>query len=610
MKNVLKILSLLMVLVLALSVFAACGNNVPTVDNTTAPSVTDGPTEDGKVKVYWCQGQKILKEEDVNVGSLVSDWVPTVAGKEFIAWYSNPGCTTEFDFTKPITKETEIFASFKTVSGGGVVDDVEPADYYLMGTGKGSLKYASWQNHNVSAIKVGMSEVSGGKYTITIDFYAGDAFQICTGGNWDAQMGLGCIPGAVETDNGTKGEVRNAQGEVVFTGIKEYESNGIDKWNITCAEGQDGQYIFTVDPETREITWELVKKLDPNSWTPAEKTYTLAGDETFCGVFWDAAAMGNNLKLNETTGLWTITFTNVLAGGYSFKICENNLWDVAYGDVNNPTDQNFAIKVEKDASTVIVTFNDVTKEITAKDAEGNDLQIKFDAVVSSGIVVVGSMNEWKAENAIGQYVLTLGEDGKTWTTTIKVETDVEIKLFDLSRNYGHDGGWIDSSEGQGENGNLKLSAGTYNIKYVAGDANFTCWKNGEDEPQNPGNTESGTLTETTEEITVYFLNNWLWTDVNCYCFTAQKQTLGNEWPGEEMTLVGTVLEGEQHYDVYSFKVPAGVAGIVINGIKDDNSGNRDQTPDIAGSNLVDGAGWSMFYNNGNTVNPFSYNPAE
>lgn len=592
MKNYLKILSLLMVLVLALSVFTACEINIPTLDNTTttAPDDTKDPLDDSKVKIYWCQGQKVLKEEAVEIGSLAKDWTPSVAGKEFLGWYSNPGCTTPFDFTQPITKEIEIYASFKTVSGGGVTDDPVMADYYLMGQGVGSLKYASWNNHNLSATKLGMSEVSGGKYTITIDFYAGDAFQICTNGSWDGQMGLGCILGATTLDGDeTKGEVRDSNGVVVFTGVQEF-GYPIDKWNITCAEGQDGQYIFTVDPSAREITWQLVKKLDPDSWTPVEKTYTLAGDEAFCGAFWDCAATANDLKLDEKTGLWTITFTNVLAGDYGFKICENYAWDVAYGDTNNPTDNNFAIKVVNHASTVIITFNAITKEITANDADGNDLHVKFEAPASSGIVVVGTVNDWKAENATGQYILTLGEDGKTWTGKITVETNVEIKLYDTSGIYGHDGGWIDPPAGTGENGNLQLSAGTYNLMYVAGDINFTFWADGEDAPSTPDTPVVPNPDVPTEGTVVYFQPTTgaegCW-DAYCegyavYCWN----DAGNIWVMME--------EIDAELSLYSATIPAGYSNVIFVSLKSlaagGNWGNKDsQTVDLVlptdGSNL-------------------------
>ena len=52
-----------------------------------------------------------------------------------------------------------------------------------------------------------------------------------------------------------------------------------------------------------------------------------------------------------------------------------------------------------------------------------------------------------------------------------------------------------------------------------------------------------------------------------------------------------------------------VDGLIINGIKDDGSGNRDQTPDIS-EGIVDGAGWKMEWADGNKVVSINYVPGE
>ena len=105
-----------------------------------------------------------------------------------------------------------------------------------------------------------------------------------------------------------------------------------------------------------------------------------------------------------------------------------------------------------------------------------------------------------------------------------------------------------------------------------------------------------------DSVTIYFQNNWLWTEVSCYYWTAEGD---NSWPGVAMTKVGT-LDGN---DVYSATIPVGVTGLIINGIKDDGSGNRDQTPDIT-EGIVDGAGWKMDWDNGNLVVAINYVPGE
>lgn len=114
--------------------------------------------------------------------------------------------------------------------------------------------------------------------------------------------------------------------------------------------------------------------------------------------------------------------------------------------------------------------------------------------------------------------------------------------------------------------------------------------------------EETDLPEDDGTITIYFENNWLWTEVCCY-YWGDGVTLP-EWPGLPMTNVGT-LNG---HELYSYDLPAGVTGVVISGLKDDGSGNLDQTPDIV-EGIVDGAAWRMLWADGNHVEAFNYDPS-
>lgn len=101
--------------------------------------------------------------------------------------------------------------------------------------------------------------------------------------------------------------------------------------------------------------------------------------------------------------------------------------------------------------------------------------------------------------------------------------------------------------------------------------------------------------ETPEEkttFTVYFENNWLWSDVCVYYWGVDGFP---SWPGVAMNKVDTV----NGHDLYSYEVPLGVTGMIINGVKNDGSGSRDQTPDI--TEFVDGRQYSMTWSDGNQV---------
>lgn len=545
MKNNLRIFSLFMILVLALSVLSGC--------NTNTPNGGD-PLDDTKVTVYWCQGQKILKEEPVEIGSLVKDWTPKVSGKEFLGWYSNPGCTVKFDFSKPITAETEIFASFKTT---GVVDE-EPvyADYYLVGKGVGDLRVSNW-DQQTSAQKLGMTDIGNAKYSITIDFYAGDAFQICYNLSWEGQMGIGYVAGAALVEGSeTEAEVRDAEGNVVFKGSAQYEKP-MTEWNITCAPGQDGKYTFTVDVASRIITWELVERLDPDSYPKVEEgdhTYTLAGPVELCGEYWNPSFANNNLVLDDATGLLKIEFAGILAGTYGFKICQDYGWAVAYGNPNSgDPDGNYLITVAADNTKVIITFNFVTHEIKVTDENGNDLTAGGGSSTpvdpsDCEIIIVGTVNEWNTTNPTGEWALTEGEDGKTWTGVFTFDKEVQLKLFDKSGACGHDGGWIDpASTNAGTfdaDGNLVLAEGTYNFKYVVGEAKFVCYRDGE-EPAAPA--------VPTEATTIYFVPG-LWTSDNARMALYTWNDGGNLW------IDMTDADGD---GVYECMLPAGYVNVIF-----------------------------------------------
>jgi pullulanase len=93
-------------------------------------------------------------------------------------------------------------------------------------------------------------------------------------------------------------------------------------------------------------------------------------------------------------------------------------------------------------------------------------------------------------------------------------------------------------------------------------------------------------------ITVYFQNNWLWTDVYAYVFVGE--TYETPWPGKPATFYAN----DGTYDVYCVTIPEG-AGIIFSGARNDGSGTSDQTPDILGAK--DGDCYWMIWSEGNAV---------
>ena len=161
----------------------------------------------------------------------------------------------------------------------------------------------------------------------------------------------------------------------------------------------------------------------------------------------------------------------------------------------------------------------------------------------------------------GNYLYTVATAGSTVTVTLKGET-VEVKVT----TPGSDDETPDH---------------THNFVY----GKCEC---GETDP-----------TYTVETITIYFENNWLWSNVKCYYWPED----GHVWPGVEMTVVGT-LDG---HDVYAAVIPADVHGIVFNGNKHENPSETDKSPDIK-TGIVNGAGWKMEWDGENKVVSISFTP--
>ncbi len=96
-------------------------------------------------------------------------------------------------------------------------------------------------------------------------------------------------------------------------------------------------------------------------------------------------------------------------------------------------------------------------------------------------------------------------------------------------------------------------------------------------------------------ITVYFTNNYNWSNVKVYYWGSSLETV--EWPGNDMGYVNTNSYNES---VYSLRIPSDVIGISF------NNGGSYQTVDIT-ERIYNGAGW---YLQGRSVEVFKYDVGE
>ena len=122
--------------------------------------------------------------------------------------------------------------------------------------------------------------------------------------------------------------------------------------NYTFTVDETGIYTVTVtfNAETQEINVTTVKTGEAG---PVEHTYSVMG--TLGGDSW---TVDNDMTKGED-GIYTITFDNVAAGNYEFKVRVDHDWSVAYPG------SNYQLTVDQDGSKVVITFNEETKEVNA-----------------------------------------------------------------------------------------------------------------------------------------------------------------------------------------------------------------------------------------------------
>ncbi len=573
MKNIVKVLSLLLALIFVLPIFTACEPQVET---------------EGKhmVTIQWVQGQKVLKEEIVEKGSKLTEWTPEAEGMEFQGWYERP-YIKRFDFSKPVTKSMTIYASFLATDepvGGG---DVMP-DWYLIGAGKGDLNKANNWNHEAAAKNLGLYAGEDGIYKVTLSLYGGDQFKMTQNLGWDNEK-------AIDKMSGYDGSsVKDANGTVVFIAG---ENN-----NFVVADGQDGKYEISYDATADVMYFQLLERLDS-----VPDDIRLIGDVNG----WSTAYGEDDYKFTSADGVnWTYTWEVTSPG--TFKIYNNSSGVYYPGGVDND------LVIE--AGTYTIEFNSHTRNIVVKDQDGNEVDVGFTnnggGNEGGGTTVTPNANPvdkvyvvlnsaWNDGSKMGAWVWP----GDQWVDLIPTS---EENVYEVSIPVGANMViFVDFNEGTTEfNWDMKreqtadLAVPDKSDDKLYYHVSNGTWSNSSESAGSGSGSGSGTPGQLPEGegILVFFQNNWKWTEVSAYFWGSATGT-NPTWPGNAMTLVGEV----DGHEVYAIRIPADATGLIFNGKKDDGSGALDQTPDIT-VGIENGKGWKMEWNNGNVAAEFIYNP--
>lgn len=482
MKKLLSSIAFVMILALSLTCFAGCELpfELPFGGQPTEPA------DENTVTVSWYYGSKLLKEVKVEKGTKVVSWDPVVEGKTFTGWYAEASLTEPFNFETVIEADTDIFAAFKS---DAYTEDTN--SYYLIGTGAGDMLQANWDHAKAEAnLTMTKEDVAGANvYTIELKLYAGDMFQICYGGSWDGQVGIGLMKGAEYADgynwysasdvtaaDKKFAQVKNEAGEVVFIGADEYGKT-FEVWNAKLAEGQDGIYkiTYTTYPDSKaynQITFELVEKIEPMSVT---HEMHLVGE--FNG--WNASDDNADfhLKASDDKATWsgflTVTAEDLAADGtVEFKVVNQisqGWFSPDGGNIVLTEAGTYAVKYTVEGDKVEFEKCDYYIVGTLKDAENKAVNYAVKAGVSPKLELqadgsyVVSFTAYDATD-LGDYSWMVDQgktdpDGVAAIISIKVVFGAELGIKD----------WYSAEGGD----NWYLSAGTYTVTLKDGAATVT-----------------------------------------------------------------------------------------------------------------------------------------
>ncbi len=192
-----------------------------------------------------------------------------------------------------------------------------------------------------------------------------------------------------------------------------------------------------VDPSTEDQP-----VVDPTEPTPA-KFYTVAGDQGLCGVNWEPS---QNVMTDDGDGTWSITFTGIAAGTYSFKVVENGAWGNPDFNLEGNAaggGANAKVEVLVDNATVIIGFDGtkaiiefvtapevVDPEVPATDDESTTDEASTDEATVTYYLVgyingadLGISADW---DNLGEYAFVDG----TLTATFTADSYVQVKSSD------------------------------------------------------------------------------------------------------------------------------------------------------------------------------------
>lgn len=192
-----------------------------------------------KFNVEFLDGEEVIRTVQVEEGKQVEGYIPLKDGYDFVGWYAAPSLTHKFDFSQKITKDTQVFVSWKNKN---FVEDTRA--WVIAGTGKSEFMTENNWGKAADLSKYKLTSDGENNFSITLDLYEEDMFQIATVDDadvWTDQRGFGYL--ANPGDNFSSG-----------AGIGE---TALPKTNIQVLK--DGKYKITLSTEIDNPSLDKIK---------------------------------------------------------------------------------------------------------------------------------------------------------------------------------------------------------------------------------------------------------------------------------------------------------------------------------------------------------------